>query len=301
MGHFAQGRILAAFAAIYVLWGSTYLAVALGLRSIPPFLLMGARSLIGGAVLLAVSRFHSSARPSAGAWAQAALGGVLLFVGCHGVLAYAQQKVPSGIAAVVLATIPFWLVLLNFVAPVGRRPSLASLLGLIPGFAGVALIGWREVSRGDSPIDPVMIVLLVGAALSWAAGSAVSQRHAASAPPVTFSGMQLVCGGTVLLLVSALRGEIAGFAPLNVSAVSLAGLAYLTFAGTVVAFAAYVWLLDNVSGSLVATYTFINPVIAVILGCTLLDERLSPTMLAGMVLVVGSVVMLWRLDSPASR
>ena len=293
-------RLLGALATIYILWGSTYLAVALGLRSMPPFLLMGTRSVVGGVILLALSGFLRTRPPPVGDWLRASLAGLLLFVGCHGTLAYAQQRVPSGVAAVVLATIPFWIMLIEALAPRGRRPSAISLAGLLPGFAGVALIAWREASRADHPVNPLMILLLLGAALSWAAGSLVSPRHTPSTPSTTVAGMQLVCGGAVLLASSVFAGEFRGFSPAGISAVSLAGLAYLTLAGTVVAFAAYVWLLDHVAGSLVATYTFVNPVIAVLLGWALLGEHLDIGMIAGTVLVIGSVVTVWRVDTPAS-
>jgi drug/metabolite transporter (DMT)-like permease len=292
-------RLLGALAAIYILWGSTYLAVALGLRSMPPFLLMGTRSAVGGVILLALSGFWRTRPPPAGEWLRAALAGLLLFAGCHGSLAYAQQRVPSGVAAVFLATIPFWIMLIEALAPRGRRPSPTSVAGLLPGFTGVALIVWWDASRTDHPVNPLMILLLLGSALSWAAGSLVSRSHAPTTPPTVVAGMQLVFGGAVLLAGSAFVGEFRGFSPTGISAVSLAGLAYLTLAGTVVAFAAYVWLLDHVAGSLVATYTFVNPVIAVLLGWALLGEHLNIGMIVGTVLVIGSVVAVWRTATPA--
>ncbi len=290
-------RLFAAFAAIYVLWGSTYLAIALGLRSMPPFLLMGGRSVLAGLVLLGVSRLRSSGLPAVKEWLAAALGGVLLFAGCHGTLAYTEQHVPSGLAAVMLATIPFWIALLNFLAPgAGRRPKAASLIGMLPGLVGVALIAWHGAGRGQAAIEPTMVALLLAAALSWAAGSVVSQRHSASTSAIALSGMQLLCGGVVLLGIGAIVGEVSDFSPAEVSAVSWAALLYLTLAGSVVAFTAYVWLLDHAPGPVVATYTFVNPVIAVALGWAALGERPGLLTLFGMALVVGSVALAWRLD-----
>lgn len=290
-------RLVAAFAAVYVLWGSTYLAVALGLRSLPPFLLMGARSMLAGLILLGIGQIRRPGLPAVGAWGAAALGGVLLFVGCHGTLAYAQQRVPSGSAAVMLATIPFWIVLLNFLFPAERRPRAPTMIALLPGLAGVALIAWHGRSAGSSAIDPAMALLLLGSALSWAAGSLVSQRQSAAVPATVLAAMQLICGGAVLLAASAVAGEWDDVALGDVTASSWAGLAYLTLAGSVVGFTAYVWLLDHAAGPLVATYTFVNPIIAVILGRTLLGEQLSTEMLIGVVLVIGSVVAVWRLDA----
>jgi drug/metabolite transporter (DMT)-like permease len=298
----ARNHLVVAFAAVYVLWGSTYLAVALGLQSIPPFVLMGARSTIAGVVLVALERFRRPGLPGAAAWAAAAAGGILLFVGCHGTLAYAQQHVPSGVAAVVLATIPFWMVLLNTVVPDDdRRPSLWAFIALVPGLAGVALVAWRGGGSHESSVDPKMVLLLAGSAFSWAAGSLISQRQGASTPPIVLSGMQLVCGGVVLLILGALTGELRHFSPAHVGIVSWAALIYLTLAGSIVGFTAYVWLLDHAPGPLVATYTFVNPIIAVVLGWAVLGERLSVQMFVGAVLVIGSVAALWFLEPSAPR
>jgi len=290
-------RLIAAFAAIYVLWGSTYLAIALGVQSIPPFLLMAARSVLAGIILLGLSRSQGTPLPPARAWRHAALGGVLLFAGCHGALAYAERYVPSGLAAIVLATIPFWMVLLQFLGPVGLRPRPASVAALLPGFAGVALITWRGALSTGNSIDPLMIVILLGSAFSWALGSTISRRQTVPVSAICLSGMQLLCGGGLLLVISALAGEWSNFALEQISGLSLAGLVYLTLAGSVLGFTAYVWLLGVVDGPTVATNTFVNPVIAVVLGWSLNGEDLTPTIVAGMALVIGSVVALSRLSS----
>jgi drug/metabolite transporter (DMT)-like permease len=299
-GVIGRSRVPVAFAAIYAIWGSTYLAVALALQSLPPLLLVGARSLAAGLILIGIEWLRAGSLPAAGVWMSAALGGLLLFVGCHGSLAYAQQYVPSGLAAVIFATVPFWFALLNFAAPAGRRPNIASLFGLVPGLAGVALIAWRPVSATSSPIEPAMVLLLLGSALSWAAGSLLGQRRATGVSAIALAGMQLICGGAALLAASGLIGEWKGFTLGGVSAVSWAGFAYLTVAGSVIALTAYLWLLDHVSGSAVTTYTFITPIIAVLLGWIFLGERLSALMLLGTTLVIGSVVLVWRLEAKAA-
>jgi drug/metabolite transporter (DMT)-like permease len=302
-----KARMLAAFAAVYLVWGSTYLAIALGIETIPPFLLMGLRSLIGGALLFGWARSRSThpgqgvpARedwPGARAWVHAAICGLLFFLGCHGVLAYAEKQVPSGVAAIVLATIPFWIVLLNLVLGDGKRPQALTLLALVPGFAGVALIAWREALSPDHPIDPAMILLLLASAFSWALGSVISQRHPSSVSAAALSGMQLLCGGAALILCSVFGGELAGFSPSEISSRSLAGLAYLALAGTVLGFVSYIWLLDHVPVPLVSTYTFVNPIIAVVLGWLFLNEQMTLEMLAGAALVVASVIAVGFLDS----
>ena len=294
--HFSrQARLAAAFLAIYILWGSTYLAVALGLESIPPFLLMGLRSLAGGLVLLAWSGRQAGVL-SGQAWLHAGACGLLFFVGCHGVLAYAQVRVPSGIAAIMLATIPFWITLINFVFSTARRPSTKTLIALLPGFAGVAFIAWRQATSHEHPVGTVEILLLLISALSWAIGSLLSRRHATSTSAIALSGMQLTVGGGALLIASIVTGELQRFSPRAVSVESAAALAYLITAGTIVGFVAYVWLLDNISTSLVATYTFVNPVIAVALGWIVLQERPTAAMLFGALLVVGSVIAVWLFE-----
>ncbi|HEY4405731.1 MAG TPA: EamA family transporter [Xanthobacteraceae bacterium] len=296
-GLLERSRLIAAFAAVYLIWGSTFLALALGLQTIPPLLLMGARSIAAGAILLAIEQVRSPGFPPAGAWAGAAVSGIILFVGCHGTLAYAQQYVPSGLAAVMLATVPFWIVVLNVSAPTERRARLLTFAGLLPGLAGVLLIAWPADPGTTAPVDPLMLVLLLASAFFWAAGSRVSQRQQAFTSAIALSGMQLVCGGAALLVGSGLSGELSGFSPRAVSAISWAGLSYLIGAGSVVGFTAYMWLLDHAPGPLVSTYTFVNPVVAVVLGWRFLGERPSVQMLAGTVLVVGSVVAVWRLGN----
>jgi drug/metabolite transporter (DMT)-like permease len=281
--------IVAAFAAIFVLWGSTYLAVAIALRSLPPFLLMGTRSIVGGAILLVCAIATGSPTGNPKAWVLATVCGFFFFVGCHGVLAYAQQRVPSGLAAILLATIPFWIALLAAVLPGRDRPSVRTLMFLVPGLVGVGFIAWREVgeSAGGSHISDIF--LLLGAAASWAVGTVLSKPDSGTVSPIAFSGLELMGGGLVLLMISVALGEPRSLAVAKISASSVMAWAYLTFAGTVVAFAAYVWLLKQVSATIVATYTFVNPIIAVLLGWAFLGERPSLSMVFGAALVIASV------------
>jgi drug/metabolite transporter (DMT)-like permease len=291
--------IAAAFAAIYVIWGSTYLALALTVRSVPPLLLMAARCLAGGAILYGFATATGAATPSARTWVRAALCGVLFFVGCHGVLADAQQRVPSRLAAVLLATIPLWLMLLQALFPGSERPAWTTTAFLVPGVAGVALIAWREAST--SAVHAGDVLLLLGAALSWAVGTLISERAPKAFLPVALSGLELLAGGFALLALSAVRGELGGFELSQVSAVSAAGWAYLTLLGTVVAFAAYIWLLKQVSPTLVATYTFVNPIIAVLLGWAVLGETPTAWTVAGAAVVIASVAGLLIARETSTR
>lgn len=292
-------KITAAFAAIYLLWGGTYLAIALGLQSIPAFLLIGSRSLVGGAVLLLIVHVRGSKLRPLVDWMHAAIGGAFFFIGCHGALAYAQRQVPSGLAAVLLATIPFWIVLLNSV--IARNEPPRKLLALLPGFAGVALIAWHNLSSSAQPLSWMMILLLLASALSWALGTVYSQRRAAHIPSDHLAAMQLICGAAGLLLISALAGEWTGFAFENVTLTSIAGMLYLALLGSVVGNTAYLWLLDRMSAPIVTTYTFVNPVIALLLGWWVLGERITWISLLAAALVVGSIMMLLAFPHPSPK
>ncbi|MGK9231964.1 EamA family transporter [Inquilinus limosus] len=290
-------RLAAAFAAIYLVWGSTYLAIALALPAIPPFTLMGSRSLAGGLVLFGLARARG-ARPGRRDWLAGAACGLLFFVGCHGVLAVAEQRVPSGLASILLATIPFWTALIGLVLPLEKPTRPRTLLLLVPGFAGVALIAWRELA-GAGPALADMLMLL-GAAMSWALGSVVSERQS-EVPAAALSGMALISGGLVLLGLAAATGEWRRVDPAGLAGVPGLAWAHLMLLGTIVTFGAYVWLLERVSPPLVATYTFVNPIVAVALGWAVLGEAATLEMLAGGALVLGSLVALLMLDPPEAK
>jgi drug/metabolite transporter (DMT)-like permease len=285
--------ILGSFAAIYLLWGSTYFAIALGLKSLPPFLLMAVRSLGGGLILIALNR-RELVQVSRRIWLDAALCGLLFFVGCHGVLAFAQQTVPSGVAAIILATIPFWILLIDFTFPQEKRPSPYTLMALVPGFAGVAIVAWHSAGQHGVSVRP--IVWLLAAALSWSIATVLSRRTSSGASSMLVSGLQLMIGGAVLFAISLIAGEISDFSPRDVSTISLVAVAYLIISGSVIGFAAYHWLLNNVSTSLVSTYTFINPIVAMLLGTVILGEPFSVSMLLGACLVIASVIVMWRAE-----
>jgi drug/metabolite transporter (DMT)-like permease len=249
---------------------------------------MGTRSVVGGAMLLATAWFCRRTVDGA-TWVRAAICGMLLFVGCHGTLAYAQQRVPSGLAAILLATIPFWIATIGAVMPGGQRPGSKQLMLLAAGLAGVALVVMGRSEGGSRGTAWTDIALLVAAAFAWAAGTILSERWSPKEREVAFSGIALLAGGVVLVAMSAWRREIPAFDVAQVSGTAIAAWIYLTLAGTVLAFAAYAWLLKQVAPSLVATYTFVNPLIALLLGWAVLGEAVSITMAFGALLVIASV------------
>jgi drug/metabolite transporter (DMT)-like permease len=293
--------ILAAFAAVYILWGSTYLAVAVALPKIPPFLLMGSRSLAGGLILLAYS-WGGGEVPPLRLWPIAAACGLLFFVGCHGLLAFAQQHVASGVAALILATTPFWIVIIGFVLPANRPSRLRSVAFLVPGLAGVALIAGDQLAVGKDGPQLLGIVLLLVAAFAWALGSVLLERESSEqVSAIGMAGLALTAGGMALLGVSAGAGEFARFAFADLSLAAVLAWTYLVLAGTILAFVAYIWLLERVSPTVVSTYTFVNPVIAVLLGWAILGESFGALTLAGGGLVVISVSALLLVDAPAGE
>ncbi|MEM5297694.1 EamA family transporter [Burkholderia sp. JPY481] len=287
-------RLLIAFSIIYVVWGSTYLCVAIALRSFPPLMLMCIRCLAGGTILLLWGALRERDPLTPRTLLLAIVCGLLFFVGCHGVLALAQRHVPSGLAAVMLATIPFWIALLRLLLPGRRAPSRSVWLALGAGFAGVGVIAWAPSSSGA--IDAFWLAALLGSSLSWALATVAVQNFGGTKQGLRLSGIELLSGGVVLAALSAGAGEAQLFRPDRISGSSLVALAYLTIAGTVVAFSVYVWLLDRVQPTLVATYTFVNPVVAVVLGWLFLDEQPSMGMLIGAPLTIGAVCVAWRLE-----
>ncbi|HZZ05236.1 EamA family transporter [Paraburkholderia sp.] len=289
-------RLLAAFGAIYLLWGSTYLAVSVGLRSFPPLALMGVRCLAGGVILLAWGLLRGQSFPPLKLlWAGVGCG-LLFFVGCHGVLAMAQQHVPSSTAAIILATIPFWIAISRFLLPGERRPPVSTILALGAGFIGVGIIAWPAPSSNIHQAAPGWIVALLAASISWALGTNLSQRRKGNTSAITLAGVELLAGGLVLATLCVSTHELDDFRMEAISLQSLGALAYLTVAGTVIAFAAYIWLLEQVDPTLIATYTFVNPVIAVVLGWVFLNEQLTTRMFAGAPLIIGAVCAAWMID-----
>jgi drug/metabolite transporter (DMT)-like permease len=287
--------LAAAFAAVYVIWGSTYLAIAIGLESIPPLMLMGVRSVIAGALLYGFARARGAPPADAASWRNAALIGVLFFVIGHGLLSWGETRVPSGAAAVLIATEPLFIVALAWRggrlagrSKSGQRPGAAVIAALVLGIAGVALMTLPGSGGG---LDPLGAVALVIASLSWAVGT----FHVASTgSPVRAAGLQLFIGGTILLLLSSLTGEVNAVDTAAVSTRSVYALSYLIVFGSVITYAAYIWLLREIGAARVASHTFVNPVIAVALGVWLGEEAFGARTVAASLLVLVAVVLLVR-------
>jgi drug/metabolite transporter (DMT)-like permease len=277
-----------ALVALYLFWGTNFLAIRWAAEAMPPFLMMGVRSLLAGALLFGWARFRDGARPAAAHWPTAAAVGIVLFLGCHGLLAWAEQTVPSGIAALVLATIPVWMTLLDWLGG-GSRPRWQGALGLALGVAGLGVL----IGPGSAASAPLAgLSALVLGAFAWAAGSMLSRRVSLPANLTLASGMQLLCGGCALVATGLLLGE-AGRVDAGVLAPrAVASFAYMVGISSLVGFTAYMWLLRVASPTLVGTYAFVNPVVALVVGAAVAGEPLAPRVAVASLVIVSGVALI---------
>ena len=291
-------RIVLAFLAMYLIWGSTYLAIRFGIESIPPFLMIGGRFMIGGLSLYWFARWRGAPKPTRREWRNAALPGILMLAGGTGLVAYAEQWVPSGLTALLVATVPLWIVMMDWVRPNGYRPGLPTIGGLVLGFAGVAFLMSPGFSGGEA-IDLFGALMILLATSLWASGSLVS-RHTVDSHPITGMGMRMITGAAVLILVSGVFGEWSQFNLTAVTLKSWLALWYQIVFGTV-AFMAYLWLLKVSTPAKAATYAYVNPAVALVLGAVLADEVLSLQIgVASLIIIVAVAIIVTRRAKPAA-
>lgn len=296
----ARWRLLAAFAAVYLIWGSTYLAIRIAIETLPPFLMAAARFACAGSILYAWARLRGAPRPAPAAWRATGIIGGLLLLGGNGSVVWAEQSVPSGIAALMVAGVPLWMVLFDWMAPGGARPAPRTMVGLLLGLAGLAILVGPSALRGAGPVDPIGAAVLVVGSVSWAAGSIYARHARLPDRPLLTTGMQMLVGALFLAVASVLLGEPGRVAWGGVSARSALALLYLVVFGAIVAYSAYVWLLRNATAARVSTYAFVNPLVAVLLGWGLANEPLTAqTFTAAAVIVLG--VALITLPARGSR
>jgi len=292
-------KVLFAFAMIYFVWGSTFLAIRVGVREVPPFLLAGMRFLVAGLVLYLWMRAKGTRSPSLREWGAASLVAIIIFVCDYGLLFWAETRVPSGVAAVVLATIPVFMTLSEIL--ILRTQSLGPrlVMALLIGIAGVGVLVSHTVNLGEDPVDPIGAAALLVAAVSWSVASALTRKVPLPSVKAMSSAAQMLTGGVLLLVTASLLGEFRGFHFASVSRGAWLALAYLIVAGSIVAFTAYVWLLHHESPTKVATYAYVNPAVAVLVGYFLGGEAIGPRTIAGTVLVLVSVVLI--TTTPAKK
>jgi drug/metabolite transporter (DMT)-like permease len=290
--HRPTWKTLLAFAIIYFVWGSTFLAIRVGVREVPPFLLAAMRFLIAGLVLYGWTMAQGERSPNVRQWMSAFLLAVLIFVLDYGLLFWAEQRVPSGIAAVMMATIPVFMALSEIIFLRTQRLTIRLALALLIGIGGVAVLMSHSLNLGAEPIDTAGAVALIVAAMSWSVASALTRKLPLPSSKVVSSGAQMLAGGVLLALTSAALGEFRNFHPWTVSRAAWLALLYLIVAGSIVAFTAYVWLIHHESPTKVGTYAYVNPVVAVLLGYFLGGETLGLRTILGTLFVLVSVVVI---------
>lgn len=288
------GLVLAAFAAVYLIWGSTYLGIRIAIDSIPPFLMAGSRFMIAGGLLYGVMRLRGIPRPAPIHWVNATIIGALLLLAGNGGVSWAQKTVPSGIAALIVAAVPLWIMLIDWLRPNGQRPTLRVLAGLAVGMTGVAIIMSSKTLTGAHVVQPVAAVVLVGANICWALGSVYSRQARWPDSPLLGIAMQMLAGGALQLLTGLLLGEAHGFDPSRITAASAWAFAYLTLIGSLVGFTAYVWLLQVSTPSRVSTHAYVNPLVAVLLGHFILREPFPQAVLLAGTLILAAVILITR-------
>jgi drug/metabolite transporter (DMT)-like permease len=267
--------LLSSFAVVYIIWGSTYLAIRVAVESIPPFLMAGLRHLSVGLAFYPIFRRVTREKPTLPQWRTAAITGCLLLFLGNGTVSWAEKVVPSGIAALLVATVSLWMVLIDWLRPGGTRPAPRVIAGFLLGFSGMVLLVGPKHLGGSERINPVGAFALILASLAWASGSIYSKHHQMPSSPLLGVAMQTLSGGSVLCLVALAGGELRDFHFSQVTLRSWLGLLYLIFFGSALGFSAYVYILKHSTATRVATYAFVNPVVALFLGWFLAAEPLS--------------------------
>jgi drug/metabolite transporter (DMT)-like permease len=285
--------IVLGYAAIYLIWGSTFLAIRIAVDSIPPLLMMGVRCVAAGAMLVAWAALRGE-RATARQWRHALLAGGLMFGGAYGGLAWAEQRIPSGVAALIVATLPLWMTSIEWVQR-GARPSLPALLGVATGFGGVALLVARG---GGAPLALLPMAIVVLGEGAWAVGSLYARPPRLPKSVPLNAGMPLLAGGVMLIAASWVGRELQAFHLRDVSTASLAALGYLIVFGSIVAFSAYSWLLQVSPAWRVGTHAYVNPLIAVALGAAVGGEPLTTALIASAMVIAGSVAMILAERTP---
>jgi drug/metabolite transporter (DMT)-like permease len=285
-------KVLLAFGIIYFVWGSTFLAIRVGVHEVPPLLLAGMRFLVAGLALYGYMRISGTPSPSRREWKSVSLLAVLIFVCDYGLLFWAERRVPSGIAAVMMATIPVFMALFEILILKTQQLTLRLAIALLIGIGGVIVLVSRTATFGDAPIDTLGACALIASAISWSVASSLTRRLELPSAKAMSSGAQMLVGGVLLLLAAAVLGEFHGFNAQAVSRSAWLALVYLIVAGSIIGFTAYVWLIHHESPTKVGTYAYVNPVVAVLIGYFLGGEPLGARTIAGTALVLVSVVVI---------
>lgn len=288
-----KSKIWLPLLALYIVWGSTYLGIKVSIETIPPFFHAAVRFLISGMILVVWQRSAGRQMPTRKQWVSAGIIGTFLLLGGNGLVAWAEQFIPSGIAALIIGSMPMFLVIGEAIRPNGVKPTWQGIVGLLVGFAGIfILVGPSEISGSTEKLNPLGVIALLSACLFWATGSLYSKTADLPKSSLMNTGAQMLVGSVSLLIVSLISGELNGWDVSAVSARSLVGLAYLIFIGSLVGFVSYGWLLQNAPISLVSTYAYVNPIVAVLLGVWFANEALEPRIWLATAIIIGSVIFI---------
>ena len=290
-----SGVTLVALLAVYLVWGSTYLAILWAIETLPTFVMASTRFLVAGSLLYAWGRFRGGAAPEKKHLVPAFVIGGLLLLGGNGLVVWAEHRIPSGITALLIATEPLWIAILLPFFKAGKRPSMRTFVGIASGLGGVAVL---VAGRGfGGTVDPLGVIAVIAASGSWAAGSLYTLRATTPSSPFIASGIQMLAGGILLGGAGLVSGEWQSFDPSQVSTRSLLALAYLIVFGSIVAFTAYSYLLRNAPPTVVSTYAFVNPIVAVLLGWLVANEALSGRVVLAGLFILGALWAILR-DEP---
>ena len=294
-----KSKIWFALITLYIVWGSTYLGIKVAIETIPPFFQGALRFLISGLIILIWQKSSGQAMPTRKQWISTFIIGTLLLLGGNGLVSWAEQFIPSGIAALIIATVPLWLVIMEAVRPGGIKPTWQAIVGLVIGFVGIFILaGPAEISGSKTNLDTFGVVALLFATLLWALGSIYSKSADLPKASMVTTGAEMLMGSIGLMVVSLLTGELHGWDPSGISARSIGGVIYLILIGSIAGFGSYIWLLQNAPISLVATYAYVNPIVAVILGYLFANEPLEPRTWIAAAIIIGAVIFINSKGKP---
>lgn len=292
-------RVLLAFAAVYFVWGSTYLFIKYAIETIPPFLLGASRFVASGGILYAFARWRGAPKPTGSDIRTAAITGVLMLGLGNGAVVWSEQTVPSGVVALIVSTVPIWIVLIDWLRPSGKRPRLPVFAGLALGLVGmIILIGPRAII-GQGNVDELGALVLFVGSLGWAVGTLLTRRSARAGSPIVFSALQMLAASAAMTVTAFAVGEPAKFTFGQVSLWSMASWVYLVVAGSIIGYTAYVYLLGHVSAAKASTYAYVNPVIAVVLGWAFASEPIGVRTLVAAAVILAGVAIITSTQSSA--
>jgi drug/metabolite transporter (DMT)-like permease len=295
--------VIIAFAALYLIWGSTYLGIRFSIETIPPFLMAGGRFVLAGVVMYGIAWSQGISKSTWANWRTSLIIGACLLLGGNGGVTISEEFIDSGLAALIVAIVPIYIVLLGWITGMARRPTAVMWMGLAGGFLGVAVLFGPGLhvhsSAGRNPAIGISILLVTS--FIWSAGSLYSRvaKHAAS--PFLTAAQQMICGGILLLIAGVVTGELPQFHPTSISILSLFSFIYLVFIGAVVGYTAYIWLLRHCDPANVATYAYVNPIVAVSLGTFFAGETVTMRTLIAAALIIGSVALIITAQQRRAR